>query len=57
MYALAYSQSKTALFPRSIFAVVDAGGLTVDSTLYRCKSMDPEIHLEEVRPSECVQVR
>jgi hypothetical protein len=56
-YALAYSQSKTWLFPGSIFAVVDAGGSTVDSTLYECKPMDPKIHLEEVCPSECVQVR
>jgi len=56
-YALAYSQSKTWLFPGSMFAVVDAGGSTVDSTLYECKSTEPKIHLEEVCPSGCVQVR
>lgn len=56
-YALAYGQSKTWLFPGSMFAVVDAGGSTVDSTLYECKSTEPKIHLEEVCPSGCVQVR
>jgi hypothetical protein len=55
-YALAYSQSKTWLFPGSMFAVVDAGGSTVDSTLYECKSTDPKVILEEVCPSGCVQV-
>ena len=56
-YALAYSQSRTWLFPGSMFAVVDAGGSTVDSTLYECKSTDPKVLLEEVCPSGCVQVR
>jgi hypothetical protein len=56
-YALAYSQIKTWLFPGSMFAVIDAGGSTVDSTLYECKSTEPKIHLEEVCPSGCVQVR
>jgi hypothetical protein len=55
-YALAYSQSKTWLFPGSMFAVVDAGGSTVDSTLYECKSTEPKVHLEEVCPSGCIQV-
>lgn len=55
-YALAYSRSKTWLFPGSIFAVIDAGGSTVDSTLYQCKSMQPKVCLEGVCPSECVQV-
>jgi hypothetical protein len=56
-YALAYSQSKTWLVPGAMFAVIDAGGSTVDSTLYECKSTEPKIHLEEVCPSGCVQVR
>ena len=38
-----------------MFAVVDAGGSTVDSTLYECKETTPKLILEEVRASECVQ--
>ncbi len=38
-----------------MFAVVDAGGSTVDSTLYECKDTTPKLILEEVRASECVQ--
>jgi hypothetical protein len=56
-YTLAYSQSRAWLSPGSIFAVVDAGGSTVDSTLYQCNATNPKVTLEEVRPSECVQVR
>ena len=38
-----------------MFAVVDAGGSTVDSTLYTCKETTPKLILEEARASECVQ--
>ncbi len=38
-----------------MFAVVDAGGSTVDSTLYECKETTPKLTLEEVCASECVQ--
>ena len=38
-----------------MFAVVDAGGSTVDSTLYVCKETTPKLILEEVCASECVQ--
>ena len=38
-----------------MFAVVDAGGSTVDSTLYECKGITPKLLLEEVCASECVQ--
>ena len=38
-----------------MFAVVDAGGSTVDSTLYECKKTTPKLVLEEVCASECVQ--
>ncbi len=54
-YALAYSQSRSWLSVDSIFAVVDAGGSTVDSTLYQCTSTNPKVLLEEVCPSECIQ--
>jgi hypothetical protein len=55
-YALAYSQTKTWLAVGSVFAVVDVGGSTVDSTLYECRSTNPKVILEEVCPSECIQV-
>jgi hypothetical protein len=55
-YALAHSQSNTWLKPGILFAVTDAGGSTVDSTLYECKALKPKLVLEEVCASECVQV-
>ncbi|KIM20210.1 hypothetical protein M408DRAFT_145986 [Serendipita vermifera MAFF 305830] len=36
------------------FAVVDAGGSTVDTTVYQCTSIGP-LGLREACPSECVQ--
>ncbi|PVF93781.1 hypothetical protein CPB86DRAFT_818517 [Serendipita vermifera] len=53
-YALQHSKSNQWLRPGFIFAVTDAGGSTVDSTLYECKSAEP-LRLEEVCASECVQ--
>ncbi|KAG8813319.1 hypothetical protein FRC17_001607, partial [Serendipita sp. 399] len=38
-----------------MFAVTDAGGSTVDSTLYVCKEIEPKLVLEEVSASECIQ--
>jgi hypothetical protein len=55
-YALAHSQSKMWMKTGAMFAVTDAGGSTVDSTLYECKSLEP-LKLEEVCASQCVQVR
>lgn len=54
-YALEYSQSGAWLRKGVIFAVTDAGGSTVDSTLYECKDTQPKMVLEEVCASECVQ--
>jgi hypothetical protein len=39
----------------TVFAVIDCGGSTVDTTVYRCVSTDP-LSLKEACPSECVQV-
>lgn len=55
-YALAYSRGQRWLRPGVKFAVTDAGGSTVDSTLYACKAISPRLVLEEVCASECVQV-
>ena len=54
-YALAYTQSAQWLRKGVVFAVVDAGGSTVDSTLYECKETTPKLILQEVCASECVQ--
>ena len=54
-YALEYTQSDQWLRKGVVFAVVDAGGSTVDSTLYECKETNPKLILEEVCASECVQ--
>ncbi|EJD39203.1 hypothetical protein AURDEDRAFT_91639 [Auricularia subglabra TFB-10046 SS5] len=37
------------------FIVLDAGGSTVDTTIYRCEAVAPKLRLVEVTSSECVQ--
>jgi hypothetical protein len=54
-YALARTHRQEWLKSDSLFAVVDAGGSTIDSTLYECKALSPRLVLEEVHASECVQ--
>lgn len=39
----------------TVFAVLDAGGSTVDTTIYRCETVAPKLRLVEVTSSECVQ--
>jgi hypothetical protein len=53
-YVLAQGPTKW-LKPRTVFAVIDCGGSTVDTTIYRCVSSSP-LGLTEACPSECVQV-
>jgi hypothetical protein len=55
-YALKYTNGDIWLQNGSMFAVIDAGGSTIDSTLYECKSTKPRLVLEEVCGSECIQV-
>ncbi|KAG8849000.1 hypothetical protein FRC20_002401 [Serendipita sp. 405] len=54
-FALHHGAVKNWLRKGVMFAVVDAGGSTVDSTLYVCKSSRGPVHLEEVCSSKCVQ--
>lgn len=49
-----YSNIGTQLMPGTTFAVCDAGGSTIDTTVYTVKSLDP-IRLEEATISACVQ--
>ncbi|KAG8777654.1 hypothetical protein FRC15_011216 [Serendipita sp. 397] len=53
-YSLAYTKTAEWLKKDTVFAVTDAGGSTVDSTLYRCRFKSPLV-LEEVCASACVQ--
>jgi hypothetical protein len=54
-YAVAYTPSMSWLKVNQKFMVVDAGGSTIDSNLYLCKSTNP-LRLQEVQRSECIQV-
>ncbi|PVF96864.1 hypothetical protein CPB86DRAFT_475981 [Serendipita vermifera] len=53
-YVVAHMKSNEWLKKNMMFGVIDAGGSTVDSTLYECKNLQP-LELEEVCASECVQ--
>ncbi|KIM23492.1 hypothetical protein M408DRAFT_27841 [Serendipita vermifera MAFF 305830] len=52
-YALAQHSSQW-LRNKTVFAVVDCGGSTIDTTIYRCMSTSP-LSLYETCPSQCVQ--
>lgn len=53
-FAVEQTPSTSWLEPNRMFVVVDAGGSTIDSNLYVCKSANP-LKLEEVHRSECIQ--
>src|SRR5260370_4541007 len=53
-YALHHIRNPDWLTQGSMFALTDAGGSTVDSTLYVCKQTSPSLRLEEACSSECV---
>ena len=53
-YALAQDPGKW-LKRRTVFAVIDCGGSTVDTTVYRCISTSP-LSLAETGLGDCVQV-
>jgi len=54
-FAVQHARAGAWLQPGTVFAVCDAGGSTVDSVAYRCVQTVPNIQLEEVTASECVQ--
>lgn len=54
-FAIGYANAGSWLNSGTIFAVTDAGGSTVDTTIYKCVSSAPELKLEEITASECVQ--
>ncbi|KZW00534.1 hypothetical protein EXIGLDRAFT_639271 [Exidia glandulosa HHB12029] len=54
-FALEHSDGDRWLTVGTNFSVLDAGGSTVDTTMYRCTELTPKLKLEEVTSSECVQ--
>jgi len=54
-FAIAYANIGSWLRKGTTLAVCDAGGSTVDTTVYRCTSTSPQLELKEVTSSECVQ--
>jgi hypothetical protein len=53
-YALAHVPGEW-LKPCTVLGVIDCGGSTVDTTIYRCESISP-LGVTEACPNECVQV-
>ncbi|KAJ1303451.1 hypothetical protein OPQ81_011640 [Rhizoctonia solani] len=54
-FCIHHTNLGNVLQPGTNFAVCDAGGSTVDTTLYSVKSARPILKLEEKRASACVQ--
>ncbi|KAH7096190.1 hypothetical protein BKA62DRAFT_720363 [Auriculariales sp. MPI-PUGE-AT-0066] len=54
-FAVMYASISNWLREGTLLGVLDAGGSTVDTTIYRCVSCAPLLRLEEVTSSECVQ--
>ncbi|CEL62443.1 hypothetical protein RSOLAG1IB_04799 [Rhizoctonia solani AG-1 IB] len=54
-FCIHHTNLGTVLKPGTNFAVCDAGGSTVDTTLYSVISMRPILKLKEERASACVQ--
>ncbi|CAE6485509.1 unnamed protein product [Rhizoctonia solani] len=54
-FCIHYTNLGSRLQPGTNFAVCDAGGSTVDTTLYAVTSAQPTLKLEEKRASACVQ--
>ncbi|KAH7104330.1 hypothetical protein BKA62DRAFT_748745 [Auriculariales sp. MPI-PUGE-AT-0066] len=54
-FGLAHTGGEQWLKPGMKFCVIDAGGSTVDTTLYKCAAVTPKLELEEVTASDCVQ--
>ncbi|CAE6421679.1 unnamed protein product [Rhizoctonia solani] len=54
-FCMHYTNLKSSLHPNTIFAVCDAGGSTVDTTVYTVEKAHPKLQLSEKRASACVQ--
>jgi hypothetical protein len=54
-YVMLHADTESRLRPDVNFVVCDAGGSTVDTTVYTVTQTDPVLELKEVRSSACVQ--
>ncbi|CAE6366024.1 unnamed protein product [Rhizoctonia solani] len=54
-YCMHYTTLRGCLEPDMSFAVCDAGGSTVDTTVYVIETIRPKLQLSEKRASACVQ--
>lgn len=54
-FSLAYGGSTAWVKPGTVFACVDVGGSTCDSTLYECTAVEPKLELEEACSSVSIQ--
>ncbi|CAE6485381.1 unnamed protein product [Rhizoctonia solani] len=54
-FCMHYTSLKSCLEPEINFAVCDAGGSTVDTTLYTVSSAHPKLQLNEKCASACIQ--
>ncbi|KAH7305111.1 hypothetical protein B0J17DRAFT_690166 [Rhizoctonia solani] len=54
-FCMHYTNLKSSLHPDTIFAVCDAGGSTVDTTVYSVEKTHPKLQLGEKRASACIQ--
>ncbi|KAG9085842.1 hypothetical protein FRC06_003426 [Ceratobasidium sp. 370] len=54
-FCLDSSQTSSSLSPGMNLVVCDAGGSTVDTTVYKVAETEPMLELEEVKSSACIQ--
>lgn len=54
-YCIYHTSIENHLQAGALFAVCDAGGSTVDTTVYRIKTARPVLRIEEAKGSGCVQ--
>ncbi|KAG9097686.1 hypothetical protein FRC06_007290 [Ceratobasidium sp. 370] len=54
-FCLRSSQTTSSLRPGMSLVVCDAGGSTVDTTVYKVSAVEPILELEEIKSSACVQ--
>ncbi|KAG8739930.1 hypothetical protein FRC10_004991 [Ceratobasidium sp. 414] len=54
-FCLSSSRTTSSLNPGMNLVVCDAGGSTVDTTVYKVTAVEPMLELEEIKSSACIQ--
>ncbi|CAE6471327.1 hypothetical protein ACGC1H_005400 [Rhizoctonia solani] len=54
-FCIHYTNLKSSLHPYTTFAVCDAGGSTVDTSVYLVEKTHPKLQLSETHASACIQ--